>query len=128
MVSLVRSRADLHIALERDQFQLVFQPIVNLRSQRVVGAEALLRWQHPLEGLLTPDRFLVIAEEAGVTPAVTHWVILKACRTVNQWSTAGRKARNPTSASISPHRRYAIRAWSNTLRMPCERPTRRPLP
>ena len=85
MVSLVSLEADLHIALERDQFQLLFQPIVNLRSQRVVGAEALLRWQHPLEGLLTPDRFLVIAEEAGVTLAVTRWVILKACRAVNQW-------------------------------------------
>lgn len=85
VVSLVSLEADLHIALERDEFQLLFQPIVNLRSQRVVGAEALLRWQHPVEGLLAPDRFLVIAEEAGVTVPVTRWVILRACRTADMW-------------------------------------------
>src|SRR2546429_5772394 len=61
-VSLVSLEADLHIALERNEFRLLFQPIVDLRGQRVVGAEALLRWRHPVEGLLTPNDFLPIAE------------------------------------------------------------------
>src|SRR5256885_12814174 len=71
-VSLVSLEADLHIALERNEFRLLFQPIVDLRGQRVVGAEALLRWRHPVEGLLTPNDFLPIAEEAGVIVPVTR--------------------------------------------------------
>jgi diguanylate cyclase (GGDEF)-like protein len=84
-VSLVSLEADLHVALERREFRLLFQPIVDLRGQRIVGAEALLRWRHPVEGLLTPDRFLAIAEEAGVIVPVTRWVIQRVCRLAAEW-------------------------------------------
>ncbi len=84
-VSLVSLEADLHVALDRREFRLLFQPIVDLRGGRVVGAEALLRWRHPVEGLLTPDRFLAIAEEAGVIVPVTRWVIQRVCRLAAQW-------------------------------------------
>jgi diguanylate cyclase (GGDEF)-like protein len=84
-VSLVSLEADLHVALDRREFGLLFQPIVDLRGQRVVGAEALLRWRHPVEGLLTPDRFLALAEEAGVIVPVTRWIIQRVCRLAAEW-------------------------------------------
>lgn len=84
-VSLVSLEADLHIALDRKQFRLVFQPIVDLHAGRVVGAESLLRWRHPVEGLLTPDKFLTIAEEAGVIVPVTRWIIQRVCRLAAEW-------------------------------------------
>jgi diguanylate cyclase (GGDEF)-like protein len=84
-VSLISLEADLHIALERNEFRLLFQPIVDLHGPRVVGAEALLRWRHPVEGLLAPKEFLAIAEEAGVIVPVTRWIIQRVCRLAAEW-------------------------------------------
>jgi diguanylate cyclase (GGDEF)-like protein len=84
-VSLVNLEADLHLALERGEFGLLFQPIFDLRARRVVGVEALLRWYHPVEGMLTPERFLSIAEESGAIVAVTRWVIRRVCRLIADW-------------------------------------------
>ena len=83
--SLVSLEADLHLAIERNELRLLFQPIVDLRSGLAVGAEALLRWQHPVEGLLTPDRFLSIAEESGLIVPITRWVISRAGRIAGDW-------------------------------------------
>ena len=84
-MSLIGLEADLHIALDRHEFRLLFQPIVDLKGGRAVGVETLLRWQHPVQGLLTPDKFLATAEEAGVIVPVTHWVIERACRLAAAW-------------------------------------------
>lgn len=84
-VSLVNLEADLHLALERGEFGLLFQPIFDLRAMRVVGVEALLRWHHPVEGMLTPERFLSIAEEAGAIVPITRWVIRQVCRLIADW-------------------------------------------
>src|SRR5262249_6186568 len=84
-VSLVSLEADLHVALDRREFRLLFQPIVDLHGGRVVGAEALLRSRHPVEGLLTPDRLLDIAEEIGVIVPVTRWIIHRVCRLAAEW-------------------------------------------
>jgi diguanylate cyclase (GGDEF)-like protein len=83
--SLVSLEADLHVALERRQLKLLFQPIVALRGREVVGAEALLRWVHPIEGLLAPDRFLPIAEETGVIVPITRWTIHTVCVLASEW-------------------------------------------
>ncbi len=83
--SLVSLEADLHVALERRQLKLLFQPIVALRGRHVVGAEALLRWLHPIEGLLRPDRFLSIAEETGVIVPITRWTIRTVCILASEW-------------------------------------------
>jgi diguanylate cyclase (GGDEF)-like protein len=83
--SLVSIEADLHVALERNELRLLFQPIVDLRAERIVGAEALLRWKHPVEGVLAPDKFLAIAEEAGLIVQMTRWVILRVCRLASEW-------------------------------------------
>jgi EAL domain-containing protein (putative c-di-GMP-specific phosphodiesterase class I) len=83
--SLVSLEADLHLALERKELRLLFQPIVDLSTGRTAGAEALLRWQHPVEGLLRPDSFLSIAEEAGLMIPFTRWIIGRVCRLANEW-------------------------------------------
>ena len=85
VLSLVSLEADLHVALERDELRLLFQPIVDLRRRRIVGAEALLRWLHPVEGLLTPNKFLAIAEEAGLIVPITRWIILRVCKLTQEW-------------------------------------------
>jgi diguanylate cyclase (GGDEF)-like protein len=84
-VSLVSLEADLYVALERGEFGLLFQPIFDLRGPRVVGFEALLRWHHPVEGILTPDRFLSIADEVGVIVPVTRWIVERVCRLIADW-------------------------------------------
>ena len=83
--SLVSLEADLHVAMERRELKLLFQPIVALRGRRAVGAEALLRWQHPVEGILAPDRFLPIAEETGIMVPITRWTIKKTCALASEW-------------------------------------------
>jgi diguanylate cyclase (GGDEF)-like protein len=83
--SLVSLEADLHVALERRELQLLFQPIVDLRKQRAAGAEALLRWRHPIEGVLTPDKFLGVAEEGGLIIPITRWTILRVCTLAAEW-------------------------------------------
>ena len=82
---LVSLEADLHVALEKHELRLLFQPIVDLRNYSMIGAEALLRWRHPVESMLAPDRFLRIAEDAGLMVPITRWVILRACKVVAQW-------------------------------------------
>ncbi len=83
--SLVSLEADLHLAIERNELRLLYQPVVDLRTKQTVGAEALLRWQHPVEGLLTPDRFLSIAEESGLMLPITRWVIGRVCKLAAEW-------------------------------------------
>jgi diguanylate cyclase (GGDEF)-like protein len=85
LLGLVSLEADLHLALGRDELLLLFQPIVDLREGHIVGVEALLRWRHPVEGVLTPDKFLAIAEETGLTVPITRWTIERACRVAGEW-------------------------------------------
>jgi diguanylate cyclase (GGDEF)-like protein len=83
--SMVSLEADLHVALEKHQLQLVFQPIVDLRTYTMAGGEALLRWLHPVEGLLGPDSFLHIAEETGLMVPITRWIILRVVAIAGEW-------------------------------------------
>jgi EAL domain-containing protein (putative c-di-GMP-specific phosphodiesterase class I) len=76
----LKLETDLRHALERGEFRLLYQPQVAVTTRRVVGSEALLRWNHPELGLLTPDRFLHVANECGMMAAIDTWVLREACR------------------------------------------------
>lgn len=75
--------------LERDELFLEYQPQLDLKSGQVKGVEALLRWQHPELGLLTPSRFISIAEESGLIGPIGKWIIKQACKQCAQWQQAG---------------------------------------
>lgn len=80
---------DLLRALDNDQLILLYQPKLDCGSRRVVGAEALVRWQHPRLGLVSPDRFIQLAEQTGAIHRLGHWVLRAACRQLRQWRAAG---------------------------------------
>ncbi|KPC52628.1 EAL domain-containing protein [Amantichitinum ursilacus] len=81
--------ADLHRALEREEFELFFQPQLNLKTGAIVGVEALLRWRHPEKGLVGPAQFIPMMEECGMMPAVGEWVLRTACAKARGWQDAG---------------------------------------
>lgn len=83
------THAQLREALKFNQFRLYYQPIVALDDQRLEAAEALLRWEHPLCGLLTPDAFLALAETSGLIRDIGDWVLRQACRQVAEWRQRG---------------------------------------
>jgi diguanylate cyclase (GGDEF)-like protein len=78
--------ADLGEALPGDQFFLLYQPIFDLRSRRIVGAEALIRWRHPVRGVVPPDKFIPLAEESGMIVEIGRWVLREACRQAAVWT------------------------------------------
>ncbi|VXC97892.1 bifunctional diguanylate cyclase/phosphodiesterase [Pseudomonas sp. 9Ag] len=79
----------LRLALEREEFSLEYQLQLDLTSGRVVGAEALLRWQHPQWGLVAPGQFIPAAEQSGLIVDIGEWVILEACRQAQRWQAEG---------------------------------------
>jgi diguanylate cyclase (GGDEF)-like protein len=85
LVARLQIETDLRHGLERGEFCNFYQPIVALDSGRIVGFEALLRWQHPTRGLLGPDEFIFIAEETGLIRELGWWNLREACRQLSEW-------------------------------------------
>jgi diguanylate cyclase (GGDEF)-like protein len=80
-----RLDSELRQALERGEFEVYFQPIVDTKTLQICSAEALIRWHHPTKGLVTPDEFIPFAEETGLILRIGEWVIQKACEQAMQW-------------------------------------------
>ncbi|HET9691616.1 MAG TPA: EAL domain-containing protein [Acidimicrobiales bacterium] len=91
----------LRRAVQRDELRLHYQPVFDVRTQRLVGAEALLRWQHPNDGLLGPDRFIAYAEESGLILPVGRWVLEQAMRQAAAWADLGFTGR--VAINVSAH-------------------------
>jgi len=89
---------ELSRGLERDELRLYYQPLVSLSSGEMVGAEALIRWEHPERGLLSPDKFLPIAEESGLIVQVGAWAVGEACRRLRDWD---RRNGGPSNFSLA---------------------------
>ena len=79
----------IHRALDNNEFNLVYQPQVNLRTGEIVGVEALLRWEHPEHGPISPAEFIPFAEESGLIIDIGYWVVKSACSELSRWRTAG---------------------------------------
>jgi diguanylate cyclase (GGDEF)-like protein/PAS domain S-box-containing protein len=92
----------LRRAIEQEELRVFYQPQVDIASGRIVGAEALVRWLDPVEGLIPPFRFIPIAEETGLIIAIGEWVLRETCRQGQQWLAAGLPSLT-LAVNVSPH-------------------------
>ncbi len=95
-VNRLKLETQLREAIEHQQFRVYYQPIVQLGTREITGFEALLRWQHPEQGLISPYHFIDAAEDTGLLSAAGHWLILEACRQLQTWS-----HEHPAMASVT---------------------------
>jgi diguanylate cyclase (GGDEF)-like protein len=79
----------LRLALEREEFILYYQPLINAQSEKVQGFEALIRWKHPSEGMISPARFIPLAEQNGLIIDIGQWALKRACQQLKQWQELG---------------------------------------
>jgi predicted signal transduction protein with EAL and GGDEF domain len=99
-VERLQLETDLRRAIERHEFRLHYQPIVSLHDRRVIGFEALIRWQHPEQGLLSPAAFLKVAEETGLIARIDEWALREACGQARQWQSQV-PSESPASVSVN---------------------------
>lgn len=95
----LRYSGQIKTAIENNEFTLHYQPQVDLRTSRVIGAEALLRWEHPVEGTVMPRRIIPVAEQLGMITSITDWVLVTALRQCRQWKFEGLDI--PVSVNVS---------------------------
>lgn len=100
--------AGLRTATQRDELSLLFQPKIDLATRRIFGAEALLRWKHPKLGMISPSRFVPVAEEAGLVGQIGEWVLHAACRQIREWQDAGHALRVAVNVSARQFQEYDL--------------------
>ena len=104
----------LRRALERDEFVLHYQPRIDLATGEIVGAEALIRWQHPERGLVAPPEFMSVSEQTGLVIPIGEWAIDTACRQSAAWRAAGlRPVKVAVNLAVTHLRERGLPAWSH---------------
>ena len=91
--------AELALAAERNEFELFYQPQLHLADGRLIGAEALIRWRHPVRGLVSPAEFMPVVNTSPISERIAEWVLQTACAKAAAWERAGHKP---------PHRRQSF--------------------
>jgi diguanylate cyclase (GGDEF)-like protein/PAS domain S-box-containing protein len=99
-VGRMRLESDLRAAIAAHQFRVYYQPVVQLNTRRIMSFEALLRWDHPTQGLISPYRFIEAAEDTGILVSIGHWLILQACRQLKEWEVNNSSAQ-PTNITVN---------------------------
>ena len=92
--------SELHSAIQERQFRLHYQPIISLGTRTLSGFEALVRWEHPRRGLVSPDQFIPVAEDTGLIEPLGRWVLEEACRQMVEWQREHRQA-SPLDVSVN---------------------------
>ncbi len=96
----VELQNELRLAIERKQLQLYYQPKIHAASGQVTGVEALIRWDHPVRGLISPEVFIPVAERFGLIGSIGNWVIEEACQQIRQWLDLGLRMRVAVNLSM----------------------------
>jgi EAL domain-containing protein (putative c-di-GMP-specific phosphodiesterase class I) len=92
----------LRRAITKEELQVFYQPQIDIRTGAIIGAEALLRWHHPVEGVIPPSQFIKVAEETGLIGEIGEWVLLEVCRQGRHWIEAGLPPLR-LAVNLSPH-------------------------
>ena len=98
----------LRNAVGRNELSLLYQPKIDLATRQVIGAEALLRWTHPKLGVISPARFVPVAEEAGLVGQIGEWVLREACRQIRVWQDAGHRLQVAVNVSARQFQQYDL--------------------
>lgn len=106
---------DIRLALENKQFYLVYQPKWNVKENRLYGFEALLRWEHPKLGTISPSEFIPVAEETGYIVSITRWVLEEACIQCKEWQTKGIIYPVSVNLSIRLFQLDSLSEWVHTI-------------
>jgi diguanylate cyclase (GGDEF)-like protein/PAS domain S-box-containing protein len=105
-VNQLKLEAELRQAIAQRQFRIHYQPIMNLNSKQIAGFEALLRWQHPTQGLISPSKFMETAENTGLLVSTGQWMIFEVCKQIQEWSST-----HPANRSVMINVNVSGRQW-----------------
>lgn len=109
-VGRLKLESDLRTALAERQFRIHYQPVMQLDSRRIQSFEALLRWEHPTQGLISPYTFIEAAEDTGVLVSIGHWLVVQVCRQLREWQVNDRSGQ-PMSVTVN----VSARQFSDAL-------------
>jgi diguanylate cyclase (GGDEF)-like protein/PAS domain S-box-containing protein len=99
-VGRLKLESDLRTALTERQFRIHYQPVLQLDTRRIISFEALLRWEHPTQGLISPYRFIDAAEDTGILVSIGHWLMVQACRQLREWEVNDRSG-SPMNVTVN---------------------------